>query len=98
MDIYKDKKALVTGGTGLIGIPLVEILIKKGVKVRIVSLDDPSRAHPQAEFIRADLTRFENCLKACKEMDYVFHLRTSFLNNILLSLSPSSISSLFLRQ
>ena len=74
MDIYKDKKVLVTGGTGLIGIPLVEILIKKGAKVRIVSLDDPSRAHPQAEFIRADLTRFENCLKACKEMDYVFHL------------------------
>lgn len=72
--MYKGKKILVTGGTGLIGRPLVEILIDSGATVRIASLDDPSRAHPGAEFIRADLTRFENCIKACEGMDYVFHL------------------------
>jgi len=74
MNIYKDKKILVTGGTGLIGRPLVEILIKKEAKVRIVSLDDSSRAHPKAEFKKMNLTRFENCLKACEGMDFVFHL------------------------
>lgn len=74
MNIYKNKKVLATGGTGLIGIPLVEMLIDKGAKVRIASLDDPSRAHPKAEFVRVNLTRFENCLKACEGMDYVFHL------------------------
>lgn len=54
--------------------PLVEILLKEGSRVRIASLDDPSRAHPQAEFMRLDLSHLENCLKACEGMDYVFQL------------------------
>ncbi len=74
MNIFKDKKILVTGGTGLIGRPLVEMLIEQGAKVRIASLDDPSRAHPEAEFKQVNLTRFENCLEVCQGMDYVFHL------------------------
>jgi len=72
--IYQGKSILVTGGTGLIGRPLVESLVDMGAKVRIASLDDPSRAHPLAEFIRADLTSFRSCLDVCDEMDYVFHL------------------------
>jgi len=72
--MYKDKKILVTGGTGLIGIPLVEMLIQRGARVRIVSLDDSSRAHPAAEFMQLDLTQFENCIKACEGMDFVFNL------------------------
>jgi GDP-L-fucose synthase len=72
--MYKGKNILVTGGTGLIGIPLVQMLIEKGARVKIVSLDDPSRAHPKAEFARVDITALDNCLKICKGMDYVFHL------------------------
>lgn len=72
--MYKDKLVLVTGGTGLIGRPLVEMLIERGARVRIASLDDPSRANPKAEFLKLDLTRFENCLKACEGADFVFHL------------------------
>lgn len=64
----------MTGGTGLIGRPLVEMLIETGAKVRIASLDDPSRAHPGAEFKQVNLTRYDNCLKVCDGMDYVFHL------------------------
>lgn len=71
---YSDRKVLVTGGTGLIGRPLVEFLIKQGAHVRIASLDKASRAHPQAEFCCVDLTRFENCMQVCEKMDYVFHL------------------------
>jgi len=74
MDIYNNKKILVTGGTGLIGRPLVEMLIEKGATVRIASLDDPSRAHPKAEFMQIDLTNLDNCMKSCKDMDYVFNL------------------------
>jgi GDP-L-fucose synthase len=72
--IYQGKSILVTGGTGLIGRPLVESLVDLGAKVRIASLDDSSRAHPLAEFIRADLTNFRSCLDVCDGMDYVFHL------------------------
>lgn len=71
---YKDKKLLVTGGTGLIGRPLVEMLIEEGAKVRIASLDDPSRAHPKAEFKQVNLMIFDNCLRVCQGMDFVFHL------------------------
>jgi len=44
MSFYKNKKVLVTGGTGLIGRPLVDMLVNAGADVTIVSLDDPSRA------------------------------------------------------
>lgn len=74
MNIFEGKKVLVTGGTGLIGRPLVELLLEAGARVRIASLDDPSRAHPGAEFRRVNLMRYENCLEACEGMDYVFHL------------------------
>lgn len=74
MSFYEGKKILVTGGTGLIGRPLVEKLIDRGAIVRIASLDDPSRAHPEAEFHQVNLTRFDNCLKVCEDMDFVFHL------------------------
>ena len=74
MSFYKNKKVLVTGGTGLIGRPLVELLIKRGANVRIASLDDPSRAHPKAEFEQVNLMRFENCMKVCTGRNFVFHL------------------------
>ena len=72
--MFKDKKVLVTGGTGMIGQPLVEILLEEGAIVRIASLDDRSCAHPNAEFIKTDLRFFEQCLKACENIDYVFNL------------------------
>ncbi|MBI4430176.1 MAG: NAD-dependent epimerase/dehydratase family protein [Candidatus Omnitrophica bacterium] len=74
MNFFHGKKILVTGGTGLIGRPLVEMLIDKGARVRIASLDDPSRAHAKAEFKQANLMKLENCLDACEGIDFVFHL------------------------
>jgi len=74
MDFYKSKNVLVTGGTGLIGRPLVSLLLNAGAKVRIVSLDEPSRAPEATEFFRADLREFSNCARAAKGMDIVFNL------------------------
>lgn len=74
MSFYKDKKVLVTGGTGMIGRYLVQALIEAGSKVRIASLDDASRAHNDSEFIKCDLTRSDDCQKVCDGMDIVFHL------------------------
>jgi len=74
MNFYKGKKVLVTGGTGLIGRPLVEMLIDRGAKVFVVSLDDPSRAPYGCTFVRADLREFSNCISVCKDMDIIFHL------------------------
>ncbi len=73
-NIFSGKKILVTGGTGLIGVPLVEMLIAKGGQIRIVSLDDPSMVRRDVEFLRLNLTNFDNCLKACDGMEFIFHL------------------------
>jgi len=72
--MFTGKKILVTGGTGMIGRQLVELLLKKGATVRIASLDDPSRADERAEFVHADLTELSTCMKLCEGMDFVFHL------------------------
>lgn len=74
MNIFKNKKILVAGGTGLIGRPLVEMLINKGAKVRIASLDSSSLAHPEAEFLKGNFTNWDFCKKAAKGMNYVFNL------------------------
>ncbi|MBI3453598.1 MAG: NAD-dependent epimerase/dehydratase family protein [Rhodospirillales bacterium] len=74
MSFYRGKKTLVTGGTGLIGRPLVDMLIADGAQVMIASLDDPSRAHPKAAFKRADLRDFSACLDVCAGHEIVFQL------------------------
>lgn len=74
MSFYKGKKVLVTGGTGLIGRPLVEMLIAAGAEVTVVSLDDPSRAPKGSSFIKADLREFASCMDACKGQQIVFQL------------------------
>jgi GDP-L-fucose synthase len=71
---YKDKKVLVTGGTGLIGRPLVEMLLEQGAIVTIASLDDPSRAPANVIFKRCDLREFANCLSVCQDQEIVFQL------------------------
>jgi len=71
--LYK-KKVLVTGGTGLIGIPLVKQLIAIGSEVRIVSLDKVSPFGSKAEFIRGDLCDKDFCADIVKGIQVVFHL------------------------
>ena len=73
-NFYKNKKVLVTGGSGLIGQPLVELLLEQGADVTVVSLDDPSRANKNVKFVKADLRNFDNCMTVCKNQEIVFHL------------------------
>jgi len=74
MGLYSCKNVLVTGGTGLIGRPLVELLLQAGANVRVVSMDDASRCPEGAEFIRGNLINWDICQQVAKDMDYVFHL------------------------
>jgi GDP-L-fucose synthase len=70
---FKNKKVLVTGGTGLIGRQVVDILCRAGARVKIVSLDKVT-VHEQAEHIYGDLTSFEFCQQITKGMDAVCHV------------------------
>ena len=58
----------------MVGRELVKLLIDHEANVRVVSLDDASRAPSGVEFIKTDLTNYKSCEIACQGMDYVFHL------------------------
>ena len=74
MGFYKGKNVLVTGGTGLIGRPLVDMLIEEEANITIVSLDNPKDISEKVTFKNVDLRNFDNCLSVCKNMDIVFNL------------------------
>ena len=73
-NFFKNKKILITGGTGLIGRQLVNILLSYGSKITVVSLDSPHALDNKVKFIKKDLRNFDNCLKVCRGIDFVFHL------------------------
>lgn len=74
-------KALITGGAGLIGSHIVDLLIEKGHQA--VILDNlakpthlkgrPGWINPQAEFIEGDVRRREDWERALVGVDWVFH-------------------------
>ncbi|MBG98054.1 hypothetical protein CL659_02890 [bacterium] len=75
--MYSDKKILVTGGTGMIGSHLVELLVEKGANVRII---EHEREIPdelkklELDIMRGDLTDRKFSDNVVKDMDYIFHL------------------------
>jgi dTDP-L-rhamnose 4-epimerase len=74
-------KALVTGGAGLIGSHIVDLLLERGHQVRILdNLAVPTHLHgkpswvtAEAEFIRGDVRNREDLDHALKGVDWVFH-------------------------
>jgi len=76
--MYLNKKVLVAGGTGTIGVPLVKELLKRGAVVRVASLDAEGVARErlgrEIEYLQLDLTEKENCRSSVSGCDYVFNL------------------------
>ncbi len=70
---FTGKNVLVTGGTGLIGRQVVDILCDAGACVKSASLDDLV-INEKAEQVFADLTDFALCREITRDMDYVFHI------------------------
>jgi GDP-L-fucose synthase len=70
---FNSANVLVTGGTGLIGRQVADILIGAGARVRSVSLDRTG-GNEKAENIVGDLTDLSLCKKVMDGNDYVCHL------------------------
>ncbi|AFK22126.1 NAD-dependent epimerase/dehydratase family protein [Pyrococcus sp. ST04] len=71
---------LVTGGAGFIGSHLVDALVEKGYKVRVLddlsagSLDNLKNSIDRIEFIKGDMRNFETVKEAVEGVEVVFHL------------------------
>lgn len=70
---------LVTGGAGFIGSHLVTRLVELKHRVRVFDdlssgkLGNLSHLNNQVEFVQGDLRHEEECLRACHEVEYLFH-------------------------
>lgn len=73
---------LISGGAGFIGSNIVNYLLHFGAKkVRVIdNLSTGNRKNiegflknPTFEFLEADISDYESCLKACEGIDYVSH-------------------------
>jgi len=75
------KRALVTGGAGLIGSHIVDLLIREGWSVRILDNLEPQThkngrpawVNPAAEFRQGNVQDYETMLSALTDIDVVFH-------------------------
>jgi len=78
MSFYQNKSVLVAGGTGMIGIPTVHLLLEAGAKVKVVSMDSKAFAAKvlpkDVVFERRDLTDMDQCIKAVQGQNYIFNL------------------------
>lgn len=70
---FASKNVLITGGTGLIGRQVVDILVPTGANIKVVSLDK-IKVNEKAAHIVGDLTDLNFCKEICKDMDLVFHI------------------------
>ena len=75
------KRALVTGGAGLIGSHIVDLLIRNGYTVRILDNLEPNThkhgkpawVNPQAEFVEGEVQDAATMRAALQDIDVVFH-------------------------
>ena len=77
--IKKDKLYLITGGSGFLGIPLCERVLKMGGRVRVIARDEGKlvelqQKYPEIETLTGDIFDKFEVKQAMKGVSGVFHL------------------------
>ncbi len=97
MSFWKNKRILVTGGTGFIGSHLVERLLTEGARVTVCGRSRSKLNHflgetaAQVEFLEGDLASLEFAQLACRDQELVFHLAANVAGVGYNSVHPASI-------
>lgn len=78
---WRDKKVLVTGGTGFIGSFVAELLLQLGSKVTVTTLsgnlNNISKIKKDIKIIKADLTQLPDAVKVTKKQEIVLNLASN---------------------
>jgi GDP-L-fucose synthase len=70
---YNNARVLVTGGSGFVGVNLIERLLGLGAQIKATfSQKKPVIKDPRVDYIEADLREAEDCRKVVDGVDYVF--------------------------
>ncbi|MFA5317020.1 MAG: NAD-dependent epimerase/dehydratase family protein [Dehalococcoidales bacterium] len=71
--MFKDARVLVAGGTGFVGVNLINRLLSMGAQVRAtLHRKDPVIPDKMIDYVKCDLTSMDDCKKIVSDMDYVF--------------------------
>jgi nucleoside-diphosphate-sugar epimerase len=76
---FEGRLALVTGGAGFIGSHLVDALLSRGARVRVLddlsngSLDNLAHVASRIDFIEGDIRDAGTCRRACTGVTFLFH-------------------------
>tara|TARA_Y100000389_G_C17470776_1_gene530516 strand:- start:8592 stop:9548 length:957 start_codon:yes stop_codon:yes gene_type:complete len=103
MEFLKGKNVLVTGGSGFVGTNLLKRLLNSNCKIfTTVHKTQPQFTDERIEYLNVDLTTPEGCLKATKNIDYIFMCAANtsgaavMENNPLAHLTPNILMNLSL--
>jgi len=87
--LFRGKRILVTGATGLIGSNLLERLLKEGATLRAtLHRREPVIKNPLIEYMKCDLTRAEDCRRAVEGMHYVYLCAANSSGAAMISATP----------
>ena len=87
--LFRGKRILVTGATGLIGSNLLERLLKEGATLRAtLHRREAVIKSPLIEYMKCDLTRAEDCRRAVEGMHYVYLCAANSSGAAMISATP----------
>lgn len=87
--MVKGVKVLVAGGTGFIGVNLINRLLSLGSRVRAtIHKRPPVIQNDAVEYVQTDLTKLEDCKRVVEGVDYVFMCAASTSGAAVMALTP----------